>query len=137
MTTVIEGVWQLGVTPLVKARFIYKPLKIDTELEFIVDTGNSATLIGHKSAKEMKIDYNLLPNKGTANGIPCKVSGACRIEFNKDIGFDLLGVRILEEVPGHYPDNLIGMDILRYFKIGFTDTKVVLHHNNEFPANPF
>jgi predicted aspartyl protease len=101
-----------------------------------VDTGTAITTINEFDAREMKIDYSKLTRNQDSLGIggsaESYIADSCHLYFGEGIeSVDVRPVKFLKQInvkkaeQERYP-SLLGMDVLRNYKIRFTDSKVIL-----------
>ena len=102
----------------------------------VVDTGTSISTINEFDAREMKIDYSKLKRNQDSLGIGGQaesyLADSSHLYFGEGIeSVDVQPVRFLRQssveiaVQERYP-SLLGMDVLKNYKISFTDSKVIL-----------
>lgn len=102
----------------------------------VVDTGTAITTINEFDARGMEVDYSKLAKVQNSLGIggqaEAYLADSCHLYFGDGIeSVDVKPVKFLRqrsvEIPTQelYP-SLLGMDVLRNYKISFTDSTVVL-----------
>ena len=132
----IEGRLITGWLPFIYAKFICDQLEIIRDILLVVDTGTATTTINEFDAREMKIDYTKLTKKQNSQGIggsaESYLADSCHLYFGEGIeSVDVKPVKFLsqrnvEKVDQERYPSLLGMDVLRNYKISFTDSKVIL-----------
>lgn len=101
-----------------------------------MDTGTAITTINEFDAREMKIDYSKLTKNQDSLGIggsaESYTADSCHLYFGEGIeSVDVKPVKFLRQInvekadQERYP-SLLGMDVLRNYKISFRDSKVIL-----------
>ena len=106
------------------------------DILLVVDTGTAITTINEFDARQMKIDYSKLAKNQDSLGIggsaESYVADSCHLYFGEGIeSVDVKPVKFLRQVgvknadQERYP-SLLGMDVLRNYKISFTQSKVIL-----------
>lgn len=106
------------------------------DILLVVDTGTAITTINEFDARQMKIDYSRLTKNQDSLGIggsaQSYVAESCHLYFGEDIeSVDVKPVKFLRQInvdradQERYP-SLLGMDVLRNYKIRFTESKVIL-----------
>jgi predicted aspartyl protease len=132
----IEGRLISGWLPFIFAKFICDQLDVNKDILLVVDTGTAITTINEFDARQMKIDYSKLTKRQDSMGIgglsESYTADSCHLYFGEGIeSVDVKPVKFLRQLnvqnPGQelYP-SLLGMDVLRNYKISFTDSKAVL-----------
>ncbi len=107
----------------------------------VVDTGTAITTINEFDAREMKIDYSKLKKNQDSLGIGGQaesyLADSCHLYFGEGIeSVDVQPVRFLKQgsieiaIQERYP-SLLGMDVLKNYKISFTESKVILDKSSE------
>ena len=102
----------------------------------VVDTGTAITTINEFDARQMKIDYSKLKKNPDSLGIGGQAESylgdSCHLYFGEGIeSVDVQPVRFLKQgsieiaIQERYP-SLLGMDVLKNYKISFTESKVIL-----------
>ena len=102
----------------------------------IVDTGTSITTINEFDARGMNVDYSKLKKNNDSLGIGGQVKSyfaeTCHLYFGEGIrSIDVKPVKFLRQsdvkhaLQERYP-SLLGMDVLKNYKIRFTKTRVIL-----------
>ena len=132
----IEGRLITGWLPFIYAKFICDQLQIIRDILLVVDTGTAITTINEFDAREMKIDYTKLTKKQNSLGIggstESYLADSCHLYFGERIeSVDVKPVKFLrqrnvEKVDQERYPSLLGMDVLKNYKISFTDSKVIL-----------
>jgi predicted aspartyl protease len=102
----------------------------------VVDTGTATTTINEFDARQMKIDYSKLTKNEDLLGIGGSVESyraeSCHLYFGDGIeSVDIKPVKFLRQLNVKNPDqqrypSLLGMDMLKNYKISFTESKVIL-----------
>jgi len=106
------------------------------DILLVVDTGTAITTINEFDARQMKIDYSKLTKNQDSLGIggsaQSYVAESCHLYFGEGIeSVDVKPVKFLRQInvdnadQERYP-SLLGMDVLRNYKIRFTESKVIL-----------
>lgn len=101
-----------------------------------MDTGTAITTINEFDSREMKIDYSKLTRNQDSLGIggtaESYMADSCHLYFGEGIeSVDVKPVKFLKQShvakadQERYP-SLLGMDVLRNYKISFTDSEVIL-----------
>ena len=132
----IDGRLITGGLPFIYAKFICDQLQIIRDILLVVDTGTAITTINEFDARAMKIDYSKLTKNQDSLGIggsaESYLADSCHLYFGEGIeSVDVKPVKFLRQLnvekvdQARYP-SLLGMDILRNYKISFTDSKVIL-----------
>jgi len=104
-----------------------------------VDTGTAITTINEFDAREMKIDYSKLTRNQDSLGIgdsaESYIADSCHLYFGEGIeSLYVKPVKFLKQIhvkkadQERYP-SLLGMDVLRNYKISFTASQVILEKN--------
>lgn len=117
-------------------KFICDQLGINKDILMVVDTGTTITTINEFDAREMKIDYFKLKKNQDSLGIGGQAKSyfadSCHLYFGEGIeSVDVQPVRFLKQssvenaIQEQYP-SLLGMDVLKNYKISFTKSKVIL-----------
>lgn len=102
----------------------------------MVDTGTVITTINEFDARQMQIDYAKLTKNQDSLGIggsaQSYLAESCHLYFGEGIeSVDVKPVKFLRQInvekadQERYP-SLLGMDVLRNYKIRFTECKVIL-----------
>lgn len=102
----------------------------------VVDTGTATTTINEFDARQMKIDYAKLTKNedllGIGGSVESFTADSCHLYFGEGIeSVDIKPVKFLRQLDVKNPDqqrypSLLGMDMLKNYKISFTDSKVIL-----------
>ena len=132
----IEGRLISGWLPFIYAKFICDQLQVNTDILLVVDTGTAITTINEFDARQMKIDYSKLTKNQDSLGIggsaESYIADSCHLYFGEGIeSVDVKPVKFLKQInvekadQERYP-SLLGMDVLRNYKIRFTESKVIL-----------
>lgn len=132
----IEGRLISGWLPFIYAKFICDQLEVNMDILLVVDTGTAITTINEFDARQMRIDYSKLTRNQDSLGIggsaQSYLAESCHLYFGEGIdSVDVKPVKFLRQIyvekadQERYP-SLLGMDVLRNYKISFTDSKVVL-----------
>jgi predicted aspartyl protease len=132
----IEGRLISGWLPFIYAKFICDQLQVNMDILMVVDTGTAITTINEFDARQMKIDYSKLTRNQDSLGIggsaQSYVAESCHLYFGEGIeSVDVKPVKFLRQIDvdpadqERYP-SLLGMDVLRNYKIRFTESKVIL-----------
>jgi predicted aspartyl protease len=122
--------------PFIYVKFICDQLGINKDILMVVDTGTTITTINEFDAREMKIDYSKLKKNQDSLGIGGQAKSyfadSCHLYFGEGIeSVDVQPVRFLKQssvenaIQEQYP-SLLGMDVLKNYKISFTKSKVIL-----------
>jgi predicted aspartyl protease len=125
-----------GWLPFIYVKFICDQLGINKDMLMVVDTGTTITTINEFDAREMKIDYSKLKKNQDSLGIGGQAKSyfadSCHLYFGEGIeSVDVQPVRFLKQssvenaIQEQYP-SLLGMDVLKNYKISFTKSKVIL-----------
>jgi predicted aspartyl protease len=125
-----------GWLPFIYVKFICDQLGINKDILMVVDTGTTITTINEFDAREMKIDYSKLKKNQDSLGIGGQAKSyfadSCHLYFGEGIeSVDVQPVRFLKQssvenaIQERYP-SLLGMDVLKNYKISFTKSKVIL-----------
>jgi predicted aspartyl protease len=132
----IEGRLVSGWLPFITAKFICDELEINKDILLVVDTGTAITTINEFDARGMKIDYARLKRNQDSLGIGGRaesyLADSCHLYFGEGIeSVDVKPVKFLRQIHVEQADqerypSLLGMDVLRNYKIRFTDSKVIL-----------
>ena len=132
----IEGRLIIGWLPFIYAKFICDQLQIIRDILLVVDTGTAITTINEFDAREMNLDYSKLTKNQNSLGIggstESYLADSCHLYFGEGIeSVDVKPVKFLrqrnvEKVDQERYPSLLGMDVLRNYKISFTDSKVIL-----------
>ena len=136
MRLTIEGRLVSGWLPFITVKFICDQLEINKDILLVVDTGTATTTINEFDARGMKIDYTKLKRNPDSLGIGGRaesyLADSCHLYFGEGIeSVDVKPVKFLRQIhveqvdQERYP-SLLGMDVLRNYKIRFTDAKVIL-----------
>ena len=132
----IEGRIVRGWLPFIYAKFICDQLQVNMDILLVVDTGTAITTINEFDARQMKIDYSKLTRKQDSLGIggsaESYVADSCHLYFGEGIeSVDVTPVKFLRQLnvdkadQERYP-SLLGMDVLKNYRISFTESKVIL-----------
>jgi len=132
----IEGRLISGWLPFIYAKFICDQLQVNRDILLVVDTGTAITTINEFDARELKIDYSKLAKNQDSLGIggsaESYTADSCHLYFGEGIeSVDVKPVKFLRQInvekadQERYP-SLLGMDVLRNYKISFKDSKVIL-----------
>jgi predicted aspartyl protease len=131
----IEGRLISGWLPFITAKFICDQLEINKDILLVVDTGTTTTTINEFDARQMKIDYTKLKRNQDSLGIGGQaesyLADSAHLYFGEGIeSVDVKPVKFLrlhvEQADQERYPSLLGMDVLRHYKISFTDSKVIL-----------
>jgi predicted aspartyl protease len=106
------------------------------DILLVVDTGTAITTINEFDARQMKIDYSKLTKNQDSLGIggPAQsyIAESCHLYFGEGIeSVEVKPVKFLRQInvekadQERYP-SLLGMDVLRNYKISFSESKVIL-----------
>ena len=106
----------------------------------VVDTGTAVTTINEFDARQMKVDYSKLTKYQNSLGIggsaESYLADSCHLYFGEGIeSVDVKPVKFLRQTnvaevdQERYP-SLLGMDVLRNYKISFNESKVILERNS-------
>jgi len=125
-----------GWLPFIYVKFICDQLDINRDILMVVDTGTAITTINEFDARGMKIDYSKLKKNQDSLGIGGRAKSyfadSCHLYFGEGIeSVDVQPVRFLKQssvenaLQERYP-SLLGMDVLKNYKIRFTESKVIL-----------
>lgn len=105
----------------------------------VIDTGTAITTINEFDARGMKVDYSKLTKNQNSLGIGGQAESylaeSCHLYFGEGIeSVDVKPVKFLKQSnvekadQERYP-SLLGMDVLRNYKISFTESRVILEKN--------
>ena len=132
----IEGRIISGWLPFIFAKFICDQLQVNKDILLVVDTGTAITTINEFDARQMKIDYSKLTKNqdslGIGGSVESYLANSCQLYFGEGIeSIDVKPVRFLRQISVEKADqerypSLLGMDILKNYKIRFTESKVIL-----------
>jgi predicted aspartyl protease len=132
----IEGRLITGWLPFIYAKFICDQLQIIRDILLVVDTGTAITTINEFDAREMKVEYSKLTKNQNSLGVGGSAESyfadSCHLYFGEGIeSVDVKPVKFLRQLNVNKADqerypSLLGMDVLRNYKISFTDYKVIL-----------
>ena len=105
----------------------------------VVDTGTAITTINEFDARAMEVDYSKLTRNQDSLGIggvaESYLADSCHLYFGEGIeSVDVRPVKFLRQNNVERPEqerypSLLGMDVLRNYKISFTESKVILERN--------
>jgi predicted aspartyl protease len=120
-------------------KFICDQLEINKDILMVIDTGTAITTINEFDARGMKVDYSRLTKKQNSLGIGGQAESfmaeSCHLYFGEGIeSVDVKPVKFLKQSniekadQERYP-SLLGMDVLRNYKIRFTESSVILEKN--------
>ena len=112
-------------------KFICDQLEINRDIIMVVDTGTAITTINEFDARGMKIDYTKLNKNPDSLGIGGQVESyfadSCHLYFGEGIeSVDVQPVKFLKQsgvehpIQERYP-SLLGMDVLKSYRISFTE----------------
>ncbi len=132
----IEGPLITGWLPFIYVKFICDQLEVNKDILMVVDTGTAVTTINEFDARGMKVDYSKLTKNQDSLGIGGQaesyLADSCHLYFGEGIeSVDVKPVKFLKQSSveiaeqERYP-SLLGMDVLRNYKISFTESKVIL-----------
>jgi predicted aspartyl protease len=135
----IEGRLVSGWLPFVYVKFICDQLEINKDILMVIDTGTAITTINEFDARGMKVDYSKLTKNQNSLGIGGQAESylaeSCHLYFGEGIeSVDVKPVKFLKQSDiekadqERYP-SLLGMDVLRNYKISFTESSVILERN--------
>gem|GEM_PF-1150132 len=136
----IEGRLISGWLPFITAKFICDELEINKDILLVVDTGTTTTTINEFDARQMKIDYTRLKRNQDSLGIGGQaesyLANSAHLYFGEGIeSVDVKPVKFLrlyvEQADQERYPSLLGMDVLRHYRISFTDSKVILEKATE------
>ena len=133
----IEGHLITGWLPFIYAKFICDQLQVIKDILLVVDTGTAITTINEFDAREMKVDYysKLTKNQnslGIGGSTESYLADSCHLYFGEGIeSVDVKPVKFLRQLNVDKVDqerylSLLGMDVLRNYKISFSESKVIL-----------
>jgi predicted aspartyl protease len=133
----IEGRLITGWLPFIFAKFICDKLQVVRDILLVVDTGTAITTINEFDARQMKVDYSKLTKYQNSLGIggsaESYLADSCHLYFGE--GTESVDVKFLRQSnvakvdQERYP-SLLGMDVLRNYKISFNESKVILERNS-------
>ena len=136
----IEGRLINGWLPFIFAKFICDQLQIVRDILLVVDTGTATTTINEFDARQMKVDYSKLTKYQNSLGIggsaESYLADSCHLYFGEGIeSVDVKPVKFLrqsnvEKVDQERYPSLLGMDVLRNYKISFRESKVILERES-------
>ncbi|HEX2556898.1 MAG TPA: retroviral-like aspartic protease family protein, partial [Nitrososphaera sp.] len=120
-------------------KFICDQLEINKDILMVIDTGTAITTINEFDARGMKVDYSKLTKNQNSLGIGGQAESylaeSCHLYFGEGIeSVDVKPVKFLKQSDiekadqERYP-SLLGMDVLRNYKISFTESSVILERN--------
>jgi predicted aspartyl protease len=135
----IEGRLVSGWLPFIYVKFICDQLEINKDILMVIDTGTAITTINEFDARGMKVDYSKLTKNQNSLGIGGQAESylaeSCHLYFGEGIeSVDVKPVKFLKQSDiekadqERYP-SLLGMDVLRNYKISFTESSVILERN--------
>lgn len=135
----IEGRLVPGWLPFIYVKFICDQLEINKDILMVIDTGTAITTINEFDARGMKVDYSKLTKNQNSLGIGGQAESylaeSCHLYFGEGIeSVDVKPVKFLKQSnvekadQERYP-SLLGMDVLRNYKISFTESRVILEKN--------
>ena len=130
-----------GWLPFIYVKFICDQLEINRDIIMVVDTGTSITTINEFDARGMKIDYTKLKKNQDSLGIGGQVESyfadSCHLYFGEGIeSVDVQPMKFLKQsgvedpVQERYP-SLLGMDVLKNYRITFTESEVILERQSK------
>ena len=132
----IEGRLIAGWLPFIYVKFICDQLDVNLDILMVVDTGTATTTINEFDARQMKIDYAKLTKNedllGIGGSVESYTADSCHLYFGEGIeSVDIKPVKFLRQLNVKNPDqqrypSLLGMDMLKHYKISFTESKVIL-----------
>ena len=136
----IEGRLISGWLPFIFAKFICDQLEVVRDILLVVDTGTAITTINEFDARQMNVDYSKLTRYQNSLGIggsaESYLADSCHLYFGEGIeSVDIKPVKFLRQSniatvdQERYP-SLLGMDVLKKYKISFSESKVVLERNS-------
>lgn len=125
-----------GWLPFIYVKFICDRLDIIRDILMVVDTGTAITTINEFDARGMKIDYSKLEKKQDSLGIGGQTetyfADSCHLYFGEGIeSVDVQPTKFLKQssvqdvLQERYP-SLLGMDVLKHYRISFTESEVIL-----------
>src|SRR5919205_774521 len=120
-------------------KFISDKLQVVRDILLVVDTGTAITTINEFDARQMKVDYSKLIKYQKSLGIGASaesyLADSCHLYFGEGIeSVDVKPVKFLRQSniakvdQERYP-SLLGMDVLKNYRISFTESKVILDRN--------
>lgn len=135
----IEGRLVPGWLPFIYVKFICDQLEINKDILMVIDTGTAITTINEFDARGMKVDYSKLTKNQNSLGIGGQTESylaeSCHLYFGEGIeSVDVQPVKFLKQSnvekadQERYP-SLLGMDVLRNYKISFTKSTVTLERS--------
>ena len=135
----IEGRLIVGWLPFIFAKFICDQLEVIRDILLVVDTGTAITTINEFDARQMKVDYSNLTKYQNSLGLGSSarsyLAGSRHLYFGEGTGsVDIKPVKFLRQSniakvdQERYP-SLLGMDVLRNYRISFTESKVNFDRN--------
>jgi predicted aspartyl protease len=135
----IEGRIVSSWLPFIYVKFICDQLEINKDILMVIDTGTATTTINEFDARGMKVDYFKLMKKQNSLGIGGQaesyLADSCHLYFGEGIeSVDVKPVKFLKQSnvekadQERYP-SLLGMDVLKNYKISFTQSTVILERN--------
>jgi predicted aspartyl protease len=128
-----------GWLPFIYVKFICDQLEINKDILMVIDTGTAITTINEFDARGMKVDYSKLTKNQNSLGIGGQAESylaeSCHLYFGEGIeSVDVKPVKFLKQSnvekadQERYP-SLLGMDVLRNYKISFTESSVILERS--------
>jgi predicted aspartyl protease len=132
----IEGSLVSGWLPFIFAKFICDQLGVNLDILLVVDTGTAITTINEFDSRQMRIDYSKLTKTqdllGIGGSVESYTAESCHLYFGENIeSVDIKPVKFLRQLnvdkadQERYP-SLLGMDVLKNYRISFTESKVIL-----------
>ena len=119
------------------SKFICDKPQVIRDILLVVDTGTAITTINEFDAREMKVDYysKVIKNQsslGIGGSTESYLADSCHLYFGEGIeSVDVKPVKFLRQSNVDKVDqerylSLLGMDVLRNYKISFSESKVIL-----------
>jgi len=140
--SIIEGHYGDGDLSFVTAYLISEKPKIEGSIRLYVDTGASRTIVNSFDAEKIRINYNKLkkypyPVSGISGPIKPYYIEDCILIFGENQIKEYLD-QVLVIPPQQdenskiiHPPSVVGLDVLRKYRISFTEEKVILERRRE------
>jgi predicted aspartyl protease len=136
---IIEGYNGDGDLTFVTAYLICRRPRIEVPIRLYVDTGASRTIVNTLDAEKIGINYSRLDKSpyqltGMGGSLDAYFLYDCTLIFGENEIIEDLDHILVAKPPQNaiaYLSSLLGLDVLRKYRISFTDEKVILERRED------